>query len=89
MLLFLLLVLTITLFYAGIGNPVVRFNSMTTAMFLPVLLTFFWISERYRRQLQRSRCARLVNWVHFSLLLLPILFQSYKIVRAVQSPIAS
>ena len=89
MLLFLLLVLTITLFYAGIGNPVVRFNSMTTAMFLPVLLTFFWISERYRRQLQRSRCARVVNWVHFSLMLLPILFQSYKIVRAIQSPIAS
>jgi len=88
MVLYLIIVLAITLFYAGIGNPVVRYNSMTTAMFLPVLLTFFWISERYRRQLQRSRYAEVVNWVYFTLMMVPILLQSYKIMKAVQSPIA-
>ena len=70
--LYLIIVFAITIFYAGVGNPVVRFNSMTTALFLPVLLTFFWIAERYRRQLQRSRYARLVNIVHFTLMALPV-----------------
>ncbi len=88
MVLYLIIVFAITIFYAGVGNPVVRFNSMTTALFLPVLLTFFWIAERYRRQLQRSRYARLVNIVHFTLMALPVALQSYKIVRAMQAPIA-
>jgi hypothetical protein len=88
MLLFLGIVFALTLFYAGIGNPVVRFNSMTTALFLPILLTFFWIAERYRRHLQRSRYAKLVNWVHFVLMTVIIVLQSVKIVKAIQTPIA-
>jgi hypothetical protein len=51
-------------------------------------LTFFWIAERYRRQLQRSRYAKLVNWVHFVLMMVIIVLQSVKVAKAIQTPIA-
>lgn len=87
MLLFLGAVVAITLFYAGVGNPIIPHSAMTTSLFLPILVTFVWISERYRRQLQRTRIARLVNWVYLVLMTGPILWITYRIVLAVRAPV--
>ena len=60
---------------------------MTTSLFLPILVTFIWIAERYRRQLQRSHRAELVNRVYAILMILPILWISIRIVQAVTAPL--
>lgn len=88
MLLFLALVLAITLFYAGIGNAAFPENPMTTSLFLPVLLTFIWISERYRRQLQRTRYVRLVNRVYAALMGGAILWITIRIIDSIRTPVA-
>lgn len=87
MLLFLAVVCAISLFYTGIGNIIIPGNSMTTSLFLPILVTFIWIAERYRRQLQRSHRAALVNRVYAVLMVLPILWISVRIVQAVTAPL--
>jgi hypothetical protein len=87
MLLFLGIVATISLFTSGIGNPVIPYSAMTTSLFLPILVTFIWISERYRRQLQRSNWASLVNRVYGGLMTVPILWITIKIVLAVRAPV--
>lgn len=88
MLLFLLLMSGLTLFYAGVGHPVIQGNSVTTALFIPLLLTFIWIAERYRRQLQRSHYATLVNRVYLGLMIVPIAWISVRIIQAVRVPVA-
>jgi len=87
MLLFLASASAISLFYTGIGNVIIPGNSMTTSLFLPILVTFIWIAERYRRQLQRSHRAQLVNRVYAVLMILPILWISIRIVQAVTAPL--
>lgn len=87
MLLFLGVVGGITLFYAGVGNPVVPHSAMMTALFLPILVTFVWIAERYRRQLQRTRFAALVNYAYIGLMALPILWFSVRIALALRMPV--
>lgn len=79
MLLFLGIVIAITLFYSGVGNRVIPHSAMTTSLFLPILVTFIWISERYRRQLQRSQFARLVNGVYVVLMAGAILWITCRI----------
>lgn len=86
MLLFLGAVVFLSLCHAGIGDPVIAHSTMTTSLFLPILVTFVWISERYRRQMQRSRFARMVNWVYLVLMTLPILWITYRIVVGVLAP---
>ncbi|MDF1826481.1 MAG: hypothetical protein P1U68_17685 [Verrucomicrobiales bacterium] len=88
MLLFVALMSGLTLFYAGVANPVIQGNSMTTALFVPLLLTFIWIAERYRRQLQRSHYATLVNRVYLALMIVPILWIIVRIIEAVKVPVA-
>ncbi len=88
MLLFLGVVGAITLFYTGVGHPVVPHNAMATSLFLPILVTFVWIAERYRRQLQRTRYAVLVNRVHAALMGGAILWITVRIVLAVRTPVA-
>lgn len=87
MLLYLGFVIVITLFYAGIGNPVIPHSAMTTSLFLPILVTFIWISERYRRQLQRTRFATLVNRVYLGLMAGPIVWITLRIAMAVKAPV--
>ncbi len=87
MIFFLLSVCAISLFYTGIGNIIIPGNSMTTSLFLPILVTFIWIAERYRRQLQRSHRAMLVNRVYAILMVLPILWISVRIIQAVTAPL--
>lgn len=87
MLLFIFIMTGLSLAYTGIGNPVIPGNSMTTALFIPLLLTFVWIAERYRRQLQRSLYARLVNRVYCGLMIFPIIWISIRIVQAVKVPV--
>jgi hypothetical protein len=89
MLLFLCLVIAITLFYSGIGNPIIPHSAMTTSLFLPILVTFIWISERYRRQLQRSQFARLVNGVYVVLMAGSILWITCRIVLGLHALMAS
>jgi len=84
MLLFSLLAGGITLFHVGIGHPVVKGNLMTTSLFLPGVMTFIWIAERYRRQLQRSRCADLANATYRTLMALPILYVGFRTVEALR-----
>lgn len=74
MLLFTLIAVSCALFYSGVGNSIFPGSSITTALFLPVLLSFIWIAERYRRQLQRSNRAALVNWVYGALMAIPIVW---------------
>ena len=88
MLLFLVLTFTLSLFHAGIGNPVIESNAIIPALFLPLLLTFIWISERYRRQLQRTRYANLVNRVYLAMMTLPIAWISFEIIKSIRSTIA-
>lgn len=88
MLLFLGMVGGITLFYTGVGHPVIPHNVMTTSLFLPILVTFIWISERYRRQLQRTRYALLVNRLHGALMAGAILWITVRIVLSVRTPVA-
>lgn len=88
MLLFLVATVAIALFYAGIGTPVVPYNAIATSLFLPTLVTFIWISERYRRQLQRTRAARLVNRVYAGLMAGPIVWVTYLIFRSLQGALA-
>lgn len=87
MLLFLATVVAITLFYTGIGNPAVPHNAMTTSLFLPILVTFIWIAERYRRQLQRSRLATLVNRVYVSMMAVGILWITWRIFVSLGAPV--
>lgn len=88
MLLFLCFVLGITLFYAGLGNAAFPENPMTASLFLPVLLTFIWISERYRRQLQRTRYVTLVNRVYAALMGGAILWITIRIIDSISTPVA-
>lgn len=88
MLLFLGTVVGVTLFYTGVGNPVIPYNAMTTSLFLPILVTFIWISERYRRQMQRSHFAKMVNHVYAVLMAGPILWITVRIVMAVSATAA-
>jgi len=88
MLLFLVVGILLTLFHVGMGNPVVPSNAMTTALFLPILMTFVWIAERYRRQLQRSSVAPVVNFVYSGLMVLPILWVTYRAFAAVRVALA-
>ena len=88
MLLFLITVGAITLLYAGIGNPIVPYSAMTTSLFLPILVTFVWIAERYRRQLQRTRFATVVNRVYVGLMALPILWITVRILLSIRTPVA-
>jgi len=88
MLVFLGLVGAITFFYTGIGNEIVPFNAMTTSLFLPILVTFVWISERYRRQLQRTRFATLVNRAYGGLMAGAILWITIRIILSVKTPVA-
>lgn len=87
MLLFLGVVVAITLFYTGIGDPAVPHNPMTTALFLPILVTFIWIAERYRRQLQRSRLVTVVNRVYVGMMAVGILWISWRIFASVGAPV--
>jgi hypothetical protein len=89
MLLFLGLVIAITLFYSGIGNPIIPHSAMTTSLFLPILVTFIWISERYRRQLQRSQFAKLVNGVYVVLMAGAILWITCRIFLGLHALMAS
>jgi hypothetical protein len=88
MLFFLASVFALSVFYAGIGNPVVQNNAIMTALFLPILLTFIWISERYRRQLQRTRYEILANRIYSGLMVIPIGWISFRIFQAIQTPVA-
>ena len=88
MLLFLGVVVAVTLLYTGVGNRIIQYNAMTTSLFLPILVTFIWISERYRRQLQRSNIAKLVNRVYAVLMAGPIAWITIRIVMAVGAPVA-
>ncbi len=88
MLLFLGSVGAITLFYVGMGHPVIPHNAMTTSLFLPVLMTFVWIAERYRRQLQRTSHATLVNRVYAGLMAGPIVWITIRILLSVKTPVA-
>lgn len=88
MLLFLAFVLAITLFYAGVGNAAFPDNQMTASLFLPVLLTFIWIAERYRRQLQRTRYSNLVNRVYAVLMGGAILWITIRIIDSIRTPVA-
>lgn len=87
MLVYLASMILLTFFYTGIGNPVIPGNAMTTALFIPTLLTFVWIAERYRRQLQRSHYARLANRAYGILMVFPIIWISIRIYEAIQSPV--
>ena len=88
MLLFLALTFALSLFHAGIGTPVIESNAIIPALFLPLLLTFIWISERYRRQLQRTRYANLVNRIYLAMMTLPIAWISIEIIKSIRSTIA-
>ncbi|MCG8602228.1 MAG: hypothetical protein MI807_18935 [Verrucomicrobiales bacterium] len=88
MLLFLLLTMAFSLFHAGIGDPVIESNAIIPALFLPLLLTFIWISERYRRQLQRTGFANLVNRVYLALMILPITWISFRIFDSIQNQLS-
>ena len=87
MLLFLGAVVSVTLLYTGVGNPVIQYSAMTTSLFLPILVTFIWISERYRRQLQRSNIAKLVNRIYAVLMAGPIAWITIRIIIAVGAPL--
>lgn len=89
MLLFLGLVIAITLFYSGIGNAIIPHSAMTTSLFLPILVTFIWISERYRRQLQRSQFAKLVNGVYVVLMAGSILWITCRIILGLSALMGS
>lgn len=84
MLLFTLIAVFCALFYSGVGNSIFPGSSITTALFLPVLLSFIWIAERYRRQLQRSNRATLVNWVYGFLMAIPIVWITSLIVISIR-----
>lgn len=88
MLLFLVSVGVITLFYAGIGNTIIPHNAMTTSLFLPILITFIWIAERYRRHLQRTSFATLVNRVYVAMMGVAILWITTRVILSIQSPVA-
>ncbi|MEM7697375.1 MAG: hypothetical protein AAF236_03115 [Verrucomicrobiota bacterium] len=88
MLLFAGIVTFLTLGYTGIADPVIRGHPMTTSLFVPIWLTFIWIAERYRRQLQRSRFGILVNRVYLALLSIPIGWVCWRVFQALRIPLA-
>ena len=73
-LLFAVTTVLITLVWMGIGNKANHDSSITASLYLPILLTLIWITERFRRQLQRTRDAALVNRINFWGMLLPTAF---------------
>lgn len=88
MLLFLVATGSISLFYTGIGDPVIPHNAMTTSLFLPILVTFIWIAERYRRQLRRTSYEVLVNRTYLVLMMGAILWITIRILFSLKSPVA-
>lgn len=88
MLLFLVLVCAMAFGYAGFGTPVIPAHPLVTALFMPILVTFIWIAERYRRQVQRSQYALLVNRVYIVLMWIPILWMSFRIVQGLRIPVS-
>jgi hypothetical protein len=88
MLLFLVVVCATSFAYAGIGTPVISAHPLVTALFMPILVTFIWIAERYRRQVQRSQYATLVNRVYVVLMWIPILWMSVRIFQGLRIPVS-
>ncbi len=72
--LFAILTVIFSIFWIGLGHPANADEVVIPALYLPILLTFVWISERFRRQLQRTRWARFVNHLHVLAMILPITF---------------
>lgn len=85
MLFFLAAGVSLNLLLVGIGNQVTPNNVMTTAIFLPMLMTFIWIAERYRRQLQRTSLSGVVNLAYCGLMVLPILWITFRVLKSVHT----
>ncbi len=79
-LIFALVTVSLTLAWMGIGNQANHDSMVTSALFLPILITLIWITERFRRQLQRTRDAMLVNRIYFWAMAFPTGFVALKTV---------
>jgi|GEM_PF-477451 len=82
-LLFAALTVLMTLAWMGIGQISNRDNTVTPSLFLPIMITLIWLSERFRRQLQRTRDAQMVNRIYLWAMLFPILFVVIRITLAI------
>jgi len=76
---FAVITVALTLVWMGIGHLANRDSTVTASLFLPVLITLIWITERFRRQLQRTRDAGLVNRINFWAMLFPTAFITARI----------
>ncbi len=57
------------------------------SLFLPVLLTCFWLAERFRRQLTRAEIGSVANQLYFLLMLPPAFWVGWRVVQGIASPL--
>ena len=56
-------------------------------LFLPMVLTFIWVTERFRRQLRRTSMAKKVNIVFYSMMTVPLLVIGFRIIQLIDTPL--
>ena len=87
MLLFAFGTFTISSLAFGFYEPIGKGDRFMLGLFLPMVLTFIWVTERFRRQLQRTSMAKKVNIVFYSMMTVPLLVIGFRIIQLIDTPL--
>ncbi len=74
-----------------VGFGVKGYPSLTVvldSLFLPILLTCFWLAERFRRQLARAEIGSVANRLYFLLMLPPTFWVGWRVIQGIASPLS-
>ncbi|MCB1091149.1 MAG: hypothetical protein KDL87_06445 [Verrucomicrobiae bacterium] len=71
----------------GFYEPIGKGDRFMLGLYLPVVVTFIWVAERFRRQLQRTDLARWANRAYFGILGLVILAVGARMIQLVADPV--
>ena len=71
----------------GFYEPIGKGDRFMLGLFTPMLLTFIWVAERFRRQLQRTPMAKTVNYVYFGMMCIPLLVIGFRVIQLLDTPL--
>jgi hypothetical protein len=71
----------------GFYEPIGKGDRFMLSLYLPLVVTVIWIMERFRRQLQRTKYAVLVNRIFVLMNLVVIVSVSWRVVELLRDPV--
>ncbi|NNE93532.1 MAG: hypothetical protein HKN23_17940 [Verrucomicrobiales bacterium] len=87
MLLFSVGVFTVSSLAFGFFEPIGKGDRFMLGLYSPMIVTFIWIVERFRRQLQRTRMASIVNLVFAICMAIPLAVIAFRVVQLLDTPL--